>query len=87
MNFLRIFWRGGAGTCFVALRNQADTLFYAIEPCITGMTPSVRRPLLRAGGRTNEDFRGLDKEADAIFQARGTAWTSQKHDGPPKRAV
>src|SRR3954471_7123317 len=51
------------------------------------MTPSVRRPLLRAGGWTKEGFRGLDKAADAIFQAKGTARTSQKHDGPPKRAV
>src|SRR6185369_764524 len=37
-NFLA-WWRG---TWPVALRSQADTLFYTTEPCITGMTPSVR---------------------------------------------
>jgi hypothetical protein len=44
MNFLRIF--GVVARERVrALRSQADTLFYVAEPCITGMTPSVRRPL------------------------------------------
>src|SRR6185437_934898 len=42
MNFLRIFLAWWRGTWLVALRSQADTLFYATEPCITGMTPSVR---------------------------------------------
>src|SRR4051812_36418844 len=44
MNFLRIFGVV-ARERFRALRSQADTLFYVAEPCITGMTPSVRRPL------------------------------------------
>src|SRR5688572_4526726 len=85
MNFLRIF-DVVARERFRALRSQADTLFYVAEPCITGMTPSVRRQILRAGGRTNRSlavkgsgYRVPDKE---------TAWTLfQKHDGPPKRAV
>jgi hypothetical protein len=44
MNFLRIFGVV-AREPVRALRSQADTLFYVAEPCITGMTPSVRRPL------------------------------------------
>ena len=50
-NFLAWWRRNVSGRC-----SQADTLFYRVEPCITGMTPSVRRPPC-AGGRTNEGFR------------------------------
>ena len=42
-NFLA-WWRGNVSG---ALRSQADTLFCAAEPCINGMTPSVRRPFAR----------------------------------------
>src|SRR5438034_5408067 len=35
----------------------------------------------------NRGFSGSRREADAAFRAKGTAWTSQKHGGPQKRAV
>src|SRR5688572_30106217 len=86
MNFLRIFGVV-ARERFRALRSQADTLFYVAEPCITGMTPSVRHPLLRASGRTNRGL-AISKGTGCRVPDKETAWTlSQKHDGPPKRAV
>jgi hypothetical protein len=61
------WWRGN---WLVALRSQADTLFYVTEPCITGMTPSVRRPLdAQVAERAEGVSGGLDQEADAAFQA------------------
>src|SRR6185503_12765702 len=46
MKFLRILICG-ARTCPGAVRDPADTLFCAAEPCIPGMTPSVRHPPAR----------------------------------------
>ena len=81
-NFLA-WWRGNVSG---ALRSQADTLFCATEPCITGMTPSVRRPLCaQVAGRTRVS--AVSKGSGCGIPGKGNSRTSQKHDGPPKRAV
>src|SRR6185436_18212728 len=80
------FWRGGAGTWLVALRSQADTLFYVIEPCITGMTLSVRRPICTQAVRQAEGL-GVAKGGGYGIPGKGNSRCIPKQDGPPKRAV
>jgi hypothetical protein len=71
MNFLRIF--GVVARERVrALRSQADTLFYVTEPCITGMTPSVRRPLCTQAVGRPTTFCGLEGKRMQHFRQRNS---------------